>query len=54
MIYAEEYVKRMKNELDIINTANVVEWCKKQLKKSYNETKLHELEIARDIILEGE
>lgn len=54
MIYAEEYVKRMKNELDIINTANVVEWCKKQLRKNYNETKLHELEIARDIILEGE
>ena len=51
MIYADEYVRRMKSELAVINTANVVEWCKKQLRKSYNETKLSQLEIARDMIL---
>lgn len=52
MIYAEEYVKRMKNELKEINPQTVVEWCRKQLKKSYNESKLYQLEIARDDILE--
>jgi hypothetical protein len=52
MIYADEYVKRMKEELTVIDTANVVEWCKKQLRKNYNESKLTQLEIARDIILE--
>lgn len=52
MIYANEYVKRMKNELKEINTETVVDWCKKQLKKSYNENKLYQLEIARDDILE--
>lgn len=51
MIYAEEYVRRMKEELTVIDTANVVEWCKKQLQKSYNESKLTQLEIARDMIL---
>ena len=51
MIYAEEYVRRMKEELAVIDTANVVEWCRKQLQKSYNESKLTQLEIARDMIL---
>jgi hypothetical protein len=53
MIYSDEYVIRMEKELPEITTANVVKWCKKQLKKSYNESKLHELEIARDDILRG-
>lgn len=52
MVYSEEYVKRMKNELKEINPQTVVEWCRKQLKKSYNESKLYQLEIARDDILE--
>lgn len=52
MIYADEYVKRMKRELKEINPQTVVEWCRKQLKKSYNESKLYQLEIARDDILE--
>ena len=52
MIYSEEYIKRMKKELKEINLQTVVEWCKKQLKKSYNESKLYQLEIARDDILE--
>lgn len=52
MVYSEEYVKRMKNELKEINPQIVVEWCRKQLKKSYNESKLYQLEIARDDILE--
>ena len=52
MVYSEEYVKRMKNELKEINPQTVVEWCIKQLKKSYNESKLYQLEIARDDILE--
>lgn len=52
MIYADEYVKRMKNELKEITPETVVEWCRKQLKKSYNESKLYQLEIARDDILE--
>lgn len=52
MVYADEYVRRMKNELKEINTETVVNWCKKQLKKSYNESKLTQLEIARDDILE--
>ncbi len=51
MITYDIYVKRMQAELKEINAENVVNWCKKQLQKSYNETKLHELEIARDIIL---
>lgn len=51
MIYCDEYIRRMKKEIKEINTKNVVEWCKKQLKKSYNEHKLHELEIAKDYIL---
>lgn len=52
MVYSEEYVKRMKNELKEINPQTVVEWCRKQLKKSYNESKVTQLEIARDDILE--
>ena len=52
MIYSDEYVRRMKNELKEINLQTVVDWCKKQLKKSYNESKLYQLEIARDDILE--
>lgn len=52
MVYADEYVRRMKNELKEINTETVVEWCRKQLKKSYNESKVTQLEIARDDILE--
>ena len=52
MIYADEYVKRMKRELKEINPQTDVEWCRKQLKKSYNESKLYQLEIARDDILE--
>lgn len=51
MIYSDEYVRRMKNELKEINPRTVVDWCKKQLKKSYNESKLYQLEIARDDIL---
>ncbi len=51
MVYSDEYVRRMKKELPIINTENVVEWCKKQLRKSYSESKLTQLEIARDYIL---
>lgn len=52
MVYADEYVRRMKNELKEINPQTVVEWCRKQLKKSYNESKVTQLEIARDDILE--
>lgn len=52
MVYADEYVRRMKNELKEINTETVINWCKKQLKKGYNESKLYQLEIARDDILE--
>lgn len=47
-----EYIKEMENELQEINTENVVAWCKKQLQKHYSEKKLTELEIARDKILE--
>lgn len=52
MIYSDEYIRRMKKELKEINSQTVVDWCKKQLKKSYNESKLYQLEIARDDILE--
>lgn len=52
MIYSDEYVKRMKSQLKEINAQTVAEWCKKQLKKNYNESKLTQLEIARDDILE--
>lgn len=44
-----ERIKMLKKE---INLQTVVDWCKKQLKKSYNESKLYQLEIARDDILE--
>lgn len=47
-----DYVRQMENELTEINCENVVNWCKKQLQKSYSETKLTQLEIARDEILE--
>lgn len=52
MIYSDEYVKRMKSELKEITPITVAEWCRKQLRKSYNESKLYQLEIARDDILE--
>ena len=52
MKHWQEYVKSMENELQEINTKTVVDWCKKQLEKSYSERKLSQLEIARDVILE--
>lgn len=56
------YIEKIKKDLDLTNekiikannvielVQNIVNWCRKELKKYYSEYKLHELEIARDTL----
>lgn len=56
------YIEKIKKELDLTNekiiktnnsielVQNIVNWCRKELKKYYSEGKLHELEIVRDTL----
>ena len=47
----QNYIEEMQKDLQEINCKNIVNWCKEELKKSYSERKLKQLEIAKDILL---
>lgn len=53
MTYAVKYINKILTTVKPLTVGNVVNFCKTELKKHYSENKLHNLEIARDYIIEN-
>ena len=49
----ERYINTILTQVKPLTIENIVEWCKNSLKKHYSEMKLHQLEIAKDYIIEN-
>lgn len=52
MTYVTKYINKILTTVKPLTAENVVNFCKTELKKHYSENKLHNLEIARDYIIE--
>lgn len=50
MSNTEKYINDILVNVKPLTIENVINYCKKSLKKHYSERKLHNLEIARDYI----
>lgn len=47
------YINEILVNVKPLTVENIVNYCKESLKKHYSERKLHQLEIARDYIIEN-
>lgn len=47
----ERYINKIMVNVKPLTVENIVAFCQTELKKSYSERKLHNLEIARDYVI---
>ena len=47
----DKYINKILANVKPLTVKNIVDFCKKELKKSYSEKKLYNLEIARDYVI---